>query len=256
LSREALAELAMAAIDNAAGLVSDARLLADGRRWPRTMALAILGMEELGKGLSCWAAATQEDEPEEAYWRKFRRNLRSHPAKYAVALAHLVGSVSDPKVADELLASFSELVDGDLKVKLDALYVDARGDGVSTPASAVSVSRATEVLRVASDLVGGLHDVFGDTDLVSLVERGVRPLHTLVNAEMAAMNGEELAALHHRARARRDRWGKPRPVAIALPNDRRCLVLRLLRPLAPAIGLTTHSPSSTESALHRSLPVD
>ena len=201
LSRSDLGALAQASLDNAGCLVADAGLLAGHSRWPRAYALAILGMEEFGKYLSCVGAGTRIDEgPETDYWRRFRRNFTDHHAKYGLALA--TASAGLPlEVSRTFLDQFPALVADDQLLKMRALYVDHDGQGCLSP-SGVQESTAAEAVRVATEVIQPFRDHWAGVDLEDAVGQGwMRLQDERISSAMAAADAPELAQLLYDVRS-------------------------------------------------------
>lgn len=192
-----LGRLARATLDNAVGLLGDARVLADCGRNPRSYALAILAAEEFGKHLSVVGVASVPDD-HTIDWAKFWRNFASHKAKYGVALAAITSAV--PRETSALFRSqFSEQVEEDQTAKFRALYVDLVDDLIVGP-SDVTPALASEAIRVVGEMVGMWAKHWDGVDLEGLFERGVVHRHDKVSAAMAAASAEELALLLDEAR--------------------------------------------------------
>jgi AbiV family abortive infection protein len=207
-----------AAIQNAVDLQADAELLADRGRWPRTYALAVLAMEEIGKALTYVAAFLNPTmSPEE-----LDKDVRSHTAKLVGTQAVLVmlGPDQDaPRIRDAVERAAS-LAHSSHDVKLCSLYVDLADDGTCRMPSEITEHEArqvvadlrslTPILRhwltdEAATKLNELADIHADQlrDVVGIVvqlnevdpDTLARMVRNLWQGELPAEVAEELAQL-------------------------------------------------------------
>jgi AbiV family abortive infection protein len=139
LSSTQLAQLARAALDNASGLLSDARVLLEAGRWPRAYALVILSAEEFGKFYSCVVAAAYEPD-DVAAWASFWRDFTSHRPKFTAWTGQFVDLLDWGPVGSEGDAEWKRAwddrkhtVEVGLNGKLASLYVDFKNGKVKYP---------------------------------------------------------------------------------------------------------------------------
>ena len=170
-------DLAEAARSNATGLLDDARLLLEHGRFARAYAMAVLGLEEIGKYYLCLKAAAGLDNAE-TVWRQ----LGHHRAKLetAAVTAALFASASP---VSGVMARLERFVSQESATKFRGLYVDWEVDRVADPTE-VSSEAASEVVALLGELVA-----FIDTHDVSLLAPN------LANLEVGAALAENAAAL-------------------------------------------------------------
>jgi AbiV family abortive infection protein len=141
-----LRALRQAARQNAVDLAADARLLLDAGRFPRAYALAVLALEELGKGERCRDVLAGElDE------KRFRKEWRSHVPKL---VRIQVFSILFGKTMERIFADG----DKDHMMKLHGLYVEANPTDASGPPmtpSDVTREQAVEMVELAEEITAG-----------------------------------------------------------------------------------------------------
>jgi AbiV family abortive infection protein len=70
-----------ACYQNALALLDDARTLAKERRWPRSLALTVLALEELGKVVELHGVVVAQSAAATVDWQQFWKSFRDHKVK-------------------------------------------------------------------------------------------------------------------------------------------------------------------------------
>lgn len=138
--------LADAARRNAIAYLQDAQLFLSHERHGRAYAMAVLGLEELGKYYICLYGASGVESPQEV-WRK----LDHHGAKLEMAgfAAALFSGNSPPT---DVVARFENFVSEESKTKFRGLYVDWESGRVAEPGE-VPQRAAADVVALLGELV-------------------------------------------------------------------------------------------------------
>ncbi|WP_406630016.1 AbiV family abortive infection protein [Amycolatopsis sp. WGS_07] len=162
LTRPQLMALAQAALDNAVGLLDDARILLEMRRWPRACSLAVLAAEEYGKFYLSVVTALQLKTATTEIWTKFWKDFGGHQPKYTNLIGQFVdsqdwGPVGGPGDAEWLNAwnSRSQRAADSDKLKQKGFYVDVdRGTGaVLTPTQSIDEDSAIQQVETVESVV-------------------------------------------------------------------------------------------------------
>jgi AbiV family abortive infection protein len=200
LSAPQRAQLARAALDNAAELLSDARVLLEAGRWPRAYALAVLSAEEFGKFHSCVVAGSYESD-DAAAWAGFWRKFTSHRPKLTTWAGQLVDLLDWGPVGSKGDAEWKRAwddrkhtVDVGLNGKLASLYVDFDNGKVNIPRDLLT----EETARVTVDAVAAVVEPAtvsfrGDLTLLVTPRPEIRALFTKMR-EAKTQHDRQVAA--------------------------------------------------------------
>jgi AbiV family abortive infection protein len=145
-----LARLTQAALFNARDLLADARTLAAAESWPRAHALAVLALEEVGKGDICTIALSVPGVLDAAdFWKSFY----NHPAKLHWAIGFLQVVIREP--AGPVVQLYEQLGDeskAEHLRKLRGLYVDYESGRIIAPAG-IGASEAQTMIDAVQELL-------------------------------------------------------------------------------------------------------
>jgi AbiV family abortive infection protein len=199
-SADELTRLANAALENAGGLIEDARILLTAKRWPRAFALAVLSAEEYGKFFLCVTSipyAVSDEATRLAYQRKFWKHFLSHNLKNTAYAGQHVDSQDWGPVGSKGDAAWKKAwnergnaVERDQDDKFAALYVDFAAGTVHTPAARITEHRAHQAVNQVSTMVSQAHGLFAGVDHAAHYEGNpaVRALfEAMINKDAAAM---------------------------------------------------------------------
>jgi AbiV family abortive infection protein len=167
LSVDELDALAQAVRDNSQGLLLDAKLLMESKRYPRAFALAELAAEEVGKLILVAATAIRVAVEMPVDWRRFWRNFRHHPPKaWNAALIDRIMAVNAQAWAEGDVAAIMADAEGLQEArrqaelmppaKNDALYVDHRQGWLREPANEISEDQARAIVSGVETLLASL----------------------------------------------------------------------------------------------------
>jgi len=171
LSAIELASLSLAALENAQGLLEDARLLLASGRSARAYSLAALALEEYAKHVMTLAAIGRVvSEPD--YWSRFWRRFRDHSekadlGKMMVSEWGLSFVYTDERLEADVRAA--------LLGKTRALYVDWADDGLALPWEAVTTSQATELIQEVGQWIEVAQGIFAGASAERLARIGSSP---------------------------------------------------------------------------------
>lgn len=186
---------AVATLNNADRLVQDAERLVELGSYPTAHALAVLGLEELGKHVHIVSRAVRKAlEGDDSGLSQER--LRSHHQKLTggLLLANAVGQ-EDPGSA----AWFEDLTKAVAQasaLKLRGIYVDFEGDDVIEPSTAVSqedAQRMTNLARRTIDVARRAPSAYQQLDDMSA--DFVAGMRTALAAVQSRPMGENIAAI-------------------------------------------------------------
>jgi AbiV family abortive infection protein len=149
-----------AAFLNARALVEDARTLLDAGRWPRSVALAILAIEEAGKpAILRQIIATSSEAGQRRLWRSYRRHVSKNGALMFEAFVHdYTGTHGRPPDKLDQLVPFEadEVTPEQIEqLKQLLLYTDAVDDcRWASPDDFADEDSSRAVVMIASKIVG------------------------------------------------------------------------------------------------------
>ena len=149
-SRDDLLALLRAALTNAKGLLDDAELLADARRFPRALALATLSWEELSKADLCVPAAALTEITADYFWEHFR----DHEGK--LARVHAFGTFMQPKPlypTEDWIRNINSMSKSSQNLKERSLYVDYRRGKILTPSQVTERVARKQIKAVREALI-------------------------------------------------------------------------------------------------------
>lgn len=144
--REDLIKLAQAALDNAADLLADARLLAEAGSFPRAHALATLACEELGKEHQCLRALSLPLSPG-AFWDSFKRHREKLGHAHARFMLHSGETIRSPDLFNTRVREQTRLGH---ERKLRGLYVDY-ADGTLQLPGHITEQEARQLIHLAQE---------------------------------------------------------------------------------------------------------
>lgn len=140
-------------IENAAGLIEEARLLFDKNRFPRCFSLCVLAIEEIGK-IEVVARGALIRQTDGEKWKRFKKNFKSHEMKQAHAIvmhfAQVLKSEGSDRLRQRLRSSGRFTLD---RAKQLGLYVDLVDDRFVSPHAMISKKLAREALNRAEETV-------------------------------------------------------------------------------------------------------
>lgn len=144
---------AAAALRNADRLTHDAEILLAAGSFPTAHALAVLGLEEVGKHVLI-VAESARDALGRGDPRAFHRKFRSHEEKLtnATTLARALQTTDDAS-AEQWLAEVGHSVTTVSARKLSGFYVDLDNDRIVEPLDSVSADDARHMVAVARRVV-------------------------------------------------------------------------------------------------------
>lgn len=156
-----LAQLSRAALNNAAALLEDARILLICERWPRAYGMAILAAEEFGKFYLCATTGTLLGTAHQPSWRSFWDKFWSHRKKFAMWYGAYVdqqvwGPVGSPGDEKWLSAWNSRKHEAHLHDvgKQSGLYVGFEDNAVQVPTDVVDEVKAAELFIMVQSVIG------------------------------------------------------------------------------------------------------
>lgn len=160
LTTSQLAQLARAALENAAALLEDARLLLIFERWARAYGIAILSAEEFGKFYLCVTTGKLLGSAKQPTWRSFWDKYWSHQKKFAMWYGAYVdqqdwgpvGSAGDEKWLSAWNSRKHEAHLHDVG-KQSGLYVGFEENAVQIPAEVVDEAKAAELFMMVQSVV-------------------------------------------------------------------------------------------------------
>lgn len=161
LTPEQLAELAEAALSNAADLLAEARLLAEHQAWARCYSLAILAGEEFGKAQMAIGTVGRHKEDDD-YWRDWWKDFYGHSPKLARAANHAAAVIPEAIVQD-----FIRLLEPALQTQRReaGLYVDLVTGAVVRPESTITPVEAQTAIQIFGEVIDGFVAHFATTGL-------------------------------------------------------------------------------------------
>ncbi len=150
-------------LENAEGLVEDAKVLYNNGRFPRALAMCVLSFEEMGKIVQLTGALVNKTPNE---WERFWKRFRDHKSKRKIVAsieADMWGLTDDERRDEQQTEEFVE------RMKLLCLYVDfVNGKKVYTPMG----SFGTEIEKIASNAIRFAEGRLG---MFAQIVRGLSP---------------------------------------------------------------------------------
>lgn len=147
LSLPQLANGRLKALKNAEDLLADAKILYDSGRWARTLFLARIAIEELGKYVMI-VSAVVEYLRGRVNWIKFWKRFTSHREKTGnvLTLDMLLGPTELTSASTEKLEAIGKKMSEE---KLASLYLDFKTDAFVCPLEAVTETAARHAIEEA-----------------------------------------------------------------------------------------------------------
>lgn len=205
LDDERLAELAVAVRANAGDMIADARFMLDARRFARAHALAVLGLEEVGKVGLCLGALFGTftlKQVLESWDRHVDKLTQSHLLAFLYAPSYPVTS----NVVERLDAA----IRSDAALRLRGLYVDPTRNGTAGPGD-ISAAQATDIVVLAEEIRVVLQEMdlagapgrfsTADAEMGREVMRDVEAVLAATREELEALPESERPAAEMRLRA-------------------------------------------------------
>jgi AbiV family abortive infection protein len=153
-----LVTMAKASLVNGRELIKDAEVLLAAGRIPRAMALLILAVEEMSKGLLLWTWLSAERRGVEHSSKILWDGLRNHKAKLIMPgiVRELLQRPVDKSLTDEIarltehLPEIMRSADTSNLIKQCALYVQVEGTKVVSPSESITEDHARTALRLTN----------------------------------------------------------------------------------------------------------
>lgn len=171
-------DLIHALLGNARGLAADSRLLFQAGRHARSYALAALAGEELGKIGMCLDRVLGEPSPS---YKEARKAWHDHRDKLASLVAYRAAFVDDPTTLQP--KQLKEEAKRVASRKMDALYVDLRGDTIVTPECIADVEAQELLLQVEGAIAHAVESLELLSVEVAAVIDGIAPRLTRTISE-------------------------------------------------------------------------
>jgi AbiV family abortive infection protein len=147
---------AVAALENARDLVSDAELLFGQRRYPTSFSMAILAAEELGKTAVLVGALDLLVIESPIDWDRLDRRLHSHRAKLRIvsAIDHFIARQKGDRPTDAKALRLSETPKYIDMGKQFGFYVQVEAAKLRIPKQTISREMAADALQGVRGTVG------------------------------------------------------------------------------------------------------